>query len=125
MPSSYYKIGTDVYGTDEGKLNLDQFQNLGLNFNLLGEGQANATPLDSGQDVETRSFISGGGQLGEASAAQGAGYTFDPTTGALTTPSGTGSFGAGAVPTTEAIGIATQTLDEGAVVTSEMPQEQT
>ena len=130
MPSSYYKIGKDVYGTEEGKLNLDQFQSLGLNYNLLGEGQANAKPLDTGRDVETRSFIAGGGQLGQASAAQSAGYSFDPTTGQLTTPQGQGSFGAGSVPTTEAIGAATTTLadklkNEGAVTTSQLPAEQT
>ena len=129
MPSSYYKIGTDVYGTEEGKLSQSQFQSLGLNYDLLGEGSANATSLDSGRDVETRSFMAGGGQLGEAHAAQSAGYTFDPVTGQMTTPSGAGSFGAGAVPTTGAINTATNTLasklkEQGAVTTSETPQEQ-
>lgn len=125
MPSSYYKIGKDVYGTEEGKLNLDQFQQLGLNYNLLGEGQGNAQPLDSGRDVETRAYLSTGGQLGEESAAQKAGFGFTPSPqgteegGVLTVPEGINIEGFTRGSTDEA----KQLMEQGAFTTGALPQE--
>ena len=111
MPRTFFKTGKDVFETGiEDPISQEDFQGLGLNVDLLSEDPNAPTALGAGRDVETRSFIASGGELGEPSAAQEAGFMFDPTTGQLVTPEGTGGFGAGAVPTTEAITQATKTL---------------
>ena len=78
MADTYYKIGTDVFadnGSMTRKLELPEFQKLGLNFDLLKEGAGNATGLPGAQDTETKAFVAGGGVLGQANAAQKAGFT--------------------------------------------------
>src|SRR3990167_1573238 len=74
MPS-FFKQGTDVFQTGVGKINQQQFQDFGLNFDLLSTDPNKPTELGSGRDVETQAFIGAGGQLGQANAAVSSGFT--------------------------------------------------
>jgi hypothetical protein len=75
----FYKQGTDVYKLEGNyapyKLNQEQFQGYGINYDLLGEGQQAAKGLNLVRDTETKQFIAGGGVLGQPNAAVNAGIT--------------------------------------------------
>lgn len=79
MADTYYKTGTDVYKLHENfapyRLSQQEFQDLGINYNLLGEGTANAKTIDQVRDTETQAYIAAGGTLGTPNAAINAGYT--------------------------------------------------
>ena len=82
LPSSqalgYFKLGTDVYentgGGQSRKLSEQDFQNLGINYNLLGEGLPMTKTLEQVRDTETKQLVAAGGKLGEPSAAITAGF---------------------------------------------------
>ena len=126
MPQSYYKIGGDIFETGGRKLDLPEFQSLGLNVDLLSTDPNAPTPLEQGRDVETRAFVSTGGQLGQESAAQQAGFGFTPSPqgteegGTLTVPEGINIEGFTRGLTPEAQKMA----QNGFVSTGALPQEQ-
>lgn len=88
-PLGYFKVGTDVFantgaGTSQ-KIDQPTFQQLGINYDLLGEGLQQTKPLGSVRDTETKAFVAGGGVLGQPSAAKTAGYV-PPVVPPVTTP---------------------------------------
>lgn len=87
----YYKLGNDVYENRGGgqansyKLSQSEFQNLGINYNLLGEGLSMTKLLDQVRDTETKKYVEDGGVLGKDSAAVKSGYTYDVGKNLVTT----------------------------------------
>jgi hypothetical protein len=96
----FFKIGTDVFENTGGgtsrAIAQDEFQNLGINFNLLGEGLQGTKVLGDVRDQETQQFLASGGQLGQPNAAVNAGFA--PIAVPPTVPAPTLAQAAGTIP---------------------------